>query len=73
MPPKPTAIQTQLKNITTCLTITANTLDMLVNNLHVPFLTAISNMTQSLLKCIQVTPSLNLVVHNEPHSVIPDR
>ncbi|KAJ7829358.1 hypothetical protein B0H13DRAFT_1916540 [Mycena leptocephala] len=53
MPPKPTAIQTQLKNITTCLTITANTLDMLVNNLHVPFLTAISNMTQSLLKCIQ--------------------
>ncbi|KAJ7908360.1 hypothetical protein B0H13DRAFT_1878712 [Mycena leptocephala] len=53
MAPKPTATQTRLKHITACLNITANTLDMLVNNLHVPFLAAISNTTQSLLKCIQ--------------------
>ncbi|KAJ7935866.1 hypothetical protein B0H13DRAFT_1853979 [Mycena leptocephala] len=53
MPPKLAATQTRLKNITTCLTVTANTLEILVDNLHISFLAAISNTTQSLLKCIQ--------------------
>jgi hypothetical protein len=42
MPPKPIATQKRLKNITTCLTITANSLEMLVDQLNIPFLTAIS-------------------------------
>ncbi|KAJ7899920.1 P-loop containing nucleoside triphosphate hydrolase protein [Mycena leptocephala] len=50
MPPQPTLTQIRLNNITTCLTITANTLEILVGSLESPFLEAISNTTQSLLK-----------------------
>ncbi|KAJ7917620.1 hypothetical protein B0H13DRAFT_1870085 [Mycena leptocephala] len=49
MPPQPTVTQIRLNNITTCLTITANTLEILVGSLKSP-LEAISNTTQSLLK-----------------------
>ncbi|KAJ7900489.1 hypothetical protein B0H13DRAFT_2517813 [Mycena leptocephala] len=53
MPLQPTVTQIQLNNITTCLTITANTLEILASSLKRPFLEAMSNTTQSLLKNIQ--------------------
>ncbi|KAJ7899924.1 hypothetical protein B0H13DRAFT_1883554 [Mycena leptocephala] len=53
MPPQPTITQIRLNNITTCLTITANTLEILASSLKSPFVAAISNTTQSLLKNIQ--------------------
>ncbi|KAJ7888456.1 hypothetical protein B0H13DRAFT_1888406 [Mycena leptocephala] len=53
MPPQATVTQLRLNNITACLTITANTLETLASSLKSPFLAAISNTTQSLLKNIQ--------------------
>ncbi|KAJ7848695.1 hypothetical protein B0H13DRAFT_2403973 [Mycena leptocephala] len=53
MPPQPTVTQIRLNNITECLTITANTLEILASSLKSPFLAAVSNTTQSLLKNIQ--------------------
>ncbi|KAJ7806494.1 hypothetical protein B0H13DRAFT_1929594 [Mycena leptocephala] len=53
MPPQPTVTQIRLNIIKTCLTITANTLEILVGSLKTPFLEAISNTTQSLLKNIE--------------------
>ncbi|KAJ7899910.1 P-loop containing nucleoside triphosphate hydrolase protein [Mycena leptocephala] len=53
MPPQPTVTQIRLNNITECLTITANTLEILASSLKSPFLAAMSNTTQSLLKNIQ--------------------
>ena len=41
----------------TCLTVTADTLEILANSLHTPFLEALSNTTQSLLKNIEVNHS----------------
>jgi hypothetical protein len=60
MPPQPTATQTRLKNVTTCLTITADTLEMLASDLKIPLLEPICNTTQSLLKSIEVTRPINL-------------
>jgi hypothetical protein len=54
MPPQPTVTQIRLNNITECLTITSNTLEILAGSLKSPFLEAISNTTHSLLKNIQV-------------------
>ncbi|KAJ7906621.1 hypothetical protein B0H13DRAFT_1880399 [Mycena leptocephala] len=53
MAPKPTVTQNQLNDITTCLAISANTLEILASSLKSPFLAAISNTTQSLSKKIQ--------------------
>jgi hypothetical protein len=72
MPPKPTATQTRLKNVTTCLTITADTVKMLADNLDVPLLQTISVTTQSLLKSIQVTPSQWTAVNPESELIILD-
>ncbi|KAJ7849046.1 hypothetical protein B0H13DRAFT_1906402 [Mycena leptocephala] len=52
--PQPTVTQIRLNNITTCLTITANTLEILVGSLKSPFLEAISMTTQSLLKNMEL-------------------
>jgi hypothetical protein len=57
MPRQSTATQTRLKTITECLTMTANTLEVLADDLKIPLLVTISNTTQSLLKCIQVNSS----------------
>jgi hypothetical protein len=54
MAPKLTVTQNQLNDITTCLAISANTLEILASSLKSPFLAAISNTTQSLSKKIQV-------------------
>jgi hypothetical protein len=67
MPPQPTATQTRLKNVTTCLTITADTLEALANDLKIPLLEPICNTTQSLLKCIEVTCLNKLVNDHESH------
>ncbi|KAJ6529382.1 hypothetical protein B0H19DRAFT_1083126 [Mycena capillaripes] len=53
MPPKPTAAETRLNTITTCMTVTAGTAETLATALRVPFLEAIANTTWSLLKNIQ--------------------
>ncbi|KAJ7800129.1 hypothetical protein B0H13DRAFT_1932770 [Mycena leptocephala] len=53
MSPKPSFTQIRLNNITTCLTRTADTIELLASSLNTPFLEAISNTTQSLLKKIQ--------------------
>ncbi|KAJ7906629.1 hypothetical protein B0H13DRAFT_1880405 [Mycena leptocephala] len=52
MPPQPTVTQIRLNNIAACLTITANTLEILASSLKSPFLAGISNTTQSLSKKI---------------------
>ncbi|KAJ7849189.1 hypothetical protein B0H13DRAFT_2361463 [Mycena leptocephala] len=49
MPNQPTANQIRLNNITACLTVTVDTLDMMANNLKVPFVEVMSTTTQSLL------------------------
>ncbi|KAJ7838335.1 hypothetical protein B0H13DRAFT_2367553 [Mycena leptocephala] len=53
MSPHPTPTQIRLNNIVTCLTLTANTVEILATTLETPFLEAISNTTQSLLKHVQ--------------------
>ncbi|KAJ7718332.1 hypothetical protein B0H16DRAFT_1433364 [Mycena metata] len=53
MPRQQTIIEVHLENISKCVTITVNTLDVLVNTLKIPGLEAMVNTTQSLLKFIQ--------------------
>ncbi|KAJ7711003.1 hypothetical protein B0H16DRAFT_1703633 [Mycena metata] len=53
MPRELTTIETRLKNILTCVAITVDTLDVLVNTLRISALEAISNTTQSLLKMVE--------------------
>ncbi|KAJ7849770.1 hypothetical protein B0H13DRAFT_2402140 [Mycena leptocephala] len=53
MPPQPTVTEIRLRNITSCLTMTANTLEILSDSLKNPSLDAICNTTQSLLKHIE--------------------
>ncbi|KAJ7896980.1 hypothetical protein B0H13DRAFT_1884747 [Mycena leptocephala] len=50
----PSHTQIRLNNIISCLTITANTLEILDGSLKSPFLEAISNTTQSLLKNMEM-------------------
>ncbi|KAJ7719500.1 hypothetical protein B0H16DRAFT_1700224 [Mycena metata] len=53
MPRQPTTTEIRLKNISTCVAITANTLDVLVNTLNISSLKAISNTIHSLLKMME--------------------
>ncbi|KAJ7792631.1 hypothetical protein B0H13DRAFT_2298856 [Mycena leptocephala] len=53
MPPQPTVATIRLNNITTCLNLTICTLEILASSLKSPFLTAMANTTQSLLKNMQ--------------------
>ncbi|KAJ7315600.1 hypothetical protein DFH08DRAFT_1039809 [Mycena albidolilacea] len=53
MPPNRTSAQIQLKDITTCMAVTAETLGILASSAKTSFIEAISNTTQSLLKNIQ--------------------
>ncbi|KAJ7042193.1 hypothetical protein C8F04DRAFT_1229937 [Mycena alexandri] len=53
MPRQPTANEVRLNNISKCVAIAANTLDVLVDTLTIPGLEAITNTTQSLLKLVQ--------------------
>ncbi|KAJ7734708.1 hypothetical protein B0H14DRAFT_3614170 [Mycena olivaceomarginata] len=50
---QPAAIQVRLNAVTTSLTITANTLEVLADTLDTPFLGAIVNTTQAVLKNIE--------------------
>ncbi|KAJ7806230.1 hypothetical protein B0H14DRAFT_2610566 [Mycena olivaceomarginata] len=52
MPP-PTITQSRLENATMCLTMTTNTLQLIADNMKTPFLGAIINTTNALLKNIQ--------------------
>ncbi|KAJ7020573.1 hypothetical protein C8F04DRAFT_1196484 [Mycena alexandri] len=53
MPHQQTIVEVRLENISKCVTITVNTLDVLVNTLKIPGLEAMVNTTQSLLKFVQ--------------------
>ncbi|KAJ7774021.1 P-loop containing nucleoside triphosphate hydrolase protein [Mycena metata] len=53
MPRQATITEIRLKDISTCVAIAANTLDVLVNTLNISALKAISNTTQSLLKMME--------------------
>ncbi|KAJ7032102.1 hypothetical protein C8F04DRAFT_1235566 [Mycena alexandri] len=53
MPRQLTITEIHLKNISTCVAITANTPDILVNTLKISALAAILNTTQSLLKMVE--------------------
>jgi hypothetical protein len=55
MPPNRISSQGRLAGITTCMAVTAQTLEILASTAKTPFMEAISNTTQSLLKNIQVT------------------
>ncbi|KAJ7839136.1 hypothetical protein B0H14DRAFT_3140846 [Mycena olivaceomarginata] len=51
--PQPAVIQVRLNAVTTSLTITANTLEVLADTLDTPFLGAIVNTTEAVLKNIE--------------------
>ncbi|KAJ7718351.1 hypothetical protein B0H16DRAFT_1797603, partial [Mycena metata] len=53
MPRQQTVTEVRLDNISKCVTITVNTLDVLVATLKIPGLEAMVNTTQSLLKLVQ--------------------
>ncbi|KAJ7766071.1 hypothetical protein B0H16DRAFT_1792949 [Mycena metata] len=53
MPHQQTVTEVRLDNISKCVTITVNTLDVLVNTLKIPGLEGMVNTTQSLLKLVQ--------------------
>ncbi|KAJ7035328.1 hypothetical protein C8F04DRAFT_1233758 [Mycena alexandri] len=53
MPRELAKTEIRLNSIATCVTITANTLDVLVNTLNISALEAVSNTTQSLLKMVE--------------------
>ncbi|KAJ7937526.1 hypothetical protein B0H13DRAFT_1852498 [Mycena leptocephala] len=53
MPPQPAVTQVRLNNISSCLTVTADTLEILANGVRTPFLGTILNTTQYLLENIQ--------------------
>jgi hypothetical protein len=72
MPPQASVTQIRLNNITTCLTRTANTYEILADSFKTPFSDAICTTTQSLLKCIQVL-WFNKFVISVKLSVILDR
>ncbi|KAJ6564232.1 hypothetical protein B0H19DRAFT_1258698 [Mycena capillaripes] len=53
--PAPTSVPvTAMSNITTCLTISMNTLELLAQSFNSPFLEALSNTAGSLLKNVQL-------------------
>ncbi|KAJ6574506.1 hypothetical protein B0H19DRAFT_1063459 [Mycena capillaripes] len=53
MPTQPTDTQVRLNTLTTCFTITVETLEILANSLQAAFMVAITNTTRSLLKNIE--------------------
>ncbi|KAJ7700561.1 hypothetical protein B0H16DRAFT_1749015 [Mycena metata] len=53
MPRQQTVTEVRLDNISKCVTITVNALDVLVNTLKIHGLEAMVNTTQSLLKLVQ--------------------
>jgi hypothetical protein len=53
MPSPPNATQIRLSNISICMGIALNSLEILAN-FNTPFLEAIANTTRSLLECVQV-------------------
>jgi hypothetical protein len=61
MSPQVSTTQIHLNNITTCLTLTADAIELLASSLNTPFLEAISNTTQSLLKNIQVNSTVYII------------
>jgi hypothetical protein len=55
MPAQPSASQIRLNNATVCLTIASHTLEILADTLNIPYLAAIVNTTQAILRNIEVT------------------
>ncbi|KAF8141024.1 hypothetical protein K438DRAFT_2115246 [Mycena galopus ATCC 62051] len=63
MPTQPTCIQIRKENIIACLTVVADTLEVLAGGLNTPFSVVISNIIQSMLK--------NMVVKSDTGGVPP--
>jgi hypothetical protein len=59
-----TITQTRLENLATCLTMTINTLQVIVDSMNTPFLGAILNTTQALLKNIHVSFVKGTLIYN---------
>lgn len=53
--PLPSATQTRLENMAICLSMTTNTLQIIADSMKTPFLDAIINTTNAVLKNIQVS------------------
>jgi hypothetical protein len=53
--PLPAVAQTRLKNVAICLTMSTNTLQIIADSMKTPFLDAIINTTNAVLKNIQVS------------------
>jgi hypothetical protein len=51
----PTVTQNRLEDVVICLMMTANTLQIIADSMKTPFLGAIINTTQAVLKNIQVS------------------
>jgi hypothetical protein len=68
MPIQPTDTQIRLNTLTTCFTITVETLEILVTSLQAAFMEAIANTTRSLLKNIEVGHLQALCNYHESHS-----
>ncbi|KAJ7770069.1 hypothetical protein B0H16DRAFT_1777148 [Mycena metata] len=62
MPRQPTITEIRLNNISTCVAITANTVDVLATTLNLSGLEAMLNTTQSLLKLVQTHSLLNAII-----------
>ncbi|KAJ7770057.1 hypothetical protein B0H16DRAFT_1777129 [Mycena metata] len=62
MPRQPTITEIRLNNISTCVAITANTVDVLATTLNISGLEAMLNTTQSLLKLVQTHSLLNAII-----------
>ncbi|KAJ7695872.1 hypothetical protein B0H16DRAFT_1706483 [Mycena metata] len=65
MPRQQTVTEVRLDNISTCVTITVNTLDVLVNTLKIHGLEAMVNTTQSLLKLGDFTAATYISYHSQ--------
>ncbi|KAJ7328091.1 hypothetical protein DFH08DRAFT_816254 [Mycena albidolilacea] len=56
--PQPSAIQSRLSNVEICLTMTANTLQILADTLKIPFMGAIMHTTQAISKTAEEADQL---------------
>ncbi|KAJ7839683.1 hypothetical protein B0H14DRAFT_3140651 [Mycena olivaceomarginata] len=68
---QPAVIQVRLNAVTTSLTTTANTLDVLADTLDTPFLGAIVNTTQAVLKNIESETGAELPPNMESAMISP--
>ncbi|KAJ7894941.1 hypothetical protein B0H14DRAFT_2558969 [Mycena olivaceomarginata] len=67
--PLPTATQKRLESVAICLTMTTNTLQIIADSIKIPFLGAIINATNAVLKNIQVSLAEDTLNECEPQTL----